>query len=61
MSGADFQQAMTLHRQGRLAEAEPLYRAILAREPRHFGANHLLGLLRFGQGDLAAALGQIEA
>jgi protein O-GlcNAc transferase len=51
----EFQQAVGLHKQGRLAEAEPLYRAVLARDPAHFGATHLLGLLHFGKGELPAA------
>lgn len=33
------------HRAGRLAEAEPIYREILAAEPRHADALHLLGVL----------------
>ena len=54
-TAADFQQAVALHKQGRLAEAEPIYREILAREPAHFGATHLLGLLQYGKGELASA------
>jgi predicted O-linked N-acetylglucosamine transferase (SPINDLY family) len=49
-------QAMGLHRSGRIAEAEARYRFILEREPHHFDALHLLGLLRQQQGQLADAL-----
>jgi predicted O-linked N-acetylglucosamine transferase (SPINDLY family) len=38
-------QAVALHRQGRLTEAEPLYHAILRRDPRHFDAMHLAGIV----------------
>jgi protein O-GlcNAc transferase len=42
---AAFANAFALHRQGRLAEAERLYEDILRREPNHFDALHLLGVL----------------
>jgi len=35
-------QALALHQQGRLADAEPLYAAILAVRPDHFDALHML-------------------
>jgi predicted O-linked N-acetylglucosamine transferase (SPINDLY family) len=44
-------QAVALHQQGRLAEAERLYRQILDIDGRTFPALYLLGLLRLGQGD----------
>ncbi|SHJ51395.1 Tetratricopeptide (TPR) repeat [Roseomonas rosea] len=44
-------RALALHRAGQLGEAEPLYRAVLAVQPRHFQALHLLGLLRAMAGD----------
>ncbi|MEY4707702.1 MAG: hypothetical protein RJB58_1425 [Pseudomonadota bacterium] len=46
-------QAVTLHRSGNLPEAERLYRAALAAEPRDFTARHLLGvaLAQQGRGD----------
>jgi cytochrome c-type biogenesis protein CcmH/NrfG len=43
------EHGMTLHGQGRLGEAEAIYRSLLARDPRHFDALHLLGLVRFQQ------------
>jgi predicted TPR repeat methyltransferase len=42
---SDFQKGLALHRQGRLAEAEPLYRRVLRTTPTHFDALHLLGTL----------------
>lgn len=49
------QQAMTLHQQGRLAEAETLYRRILAVDPHVFPALCLLGGLRLQLGDSGEA------
>ena len=40
-----FAQAATLHRSGKLAEAETLYRQVLAADPAHFSARHMLGVL----------------
>ncbi|HZQ41199.1 MAG TPA: tetratricopeptide repeat protein [Rhizomicrobium sp.] len=48
-------QAVALHRQGRLADAEKLYRQILALDARVFPALYLLGVLRLEQGDSAEA------
>jgi protein O-GlcNAc transferase len=53
-------QAVTLHQQGRLAEAEALYRRVLEIDPRVFPALHLLGVLRLEQGDSGEAAGLIE-
>ncbi|QIK37706.1 tetratricopeptide repeat protein [Caldichromatium japonicum] len=36
------QQAILHHQAGRFSEAEKLYRAILAQDPRHPDANHNL-------------------
>jgi protein O-GlcNAc transferase len=44
------EQAKALHRMGRIAEAEVVYRSVLARNPREFDALHLLGLIRYQQG-----------
>lgn len=49
-------QATQLHQQGRLDEAETLYRQILALDPRVFPALYLLGMLRLQQGDSGEAI-----
>ncbi len=55
------QQALSLHQQGRLPEAERLYKAILKTQPNHFDALHLLGVLKQQQGNSAEALRLIAA
>ena len=55
------QAALQLHRQGRLAEAERLYAAILAKHPNDFDANHFLGALRLQQGRNDEALRLVGA
>ncbi len=52
-----FAAALQHHKVGRLAEAEALYRQILAVEPQHAGAWHHLGLLasQMGRPELAVA------
>jgi protein O-GlcNAc transferase len=42
--------AVTLHQQGHLADAERLYRQILAIAPQHFDALQLLGAIKIQQG-----------
>jgi predicted O-linked N-acetylglucosamine transferase (SPINDLY family) len=60
MSSADpatqFQQGFALHRQGRLDEAEAIYRGVLASQPAHFGALHFTGLIHYQRGALAEAV-----
>lgn len=55
---AAFSRAQALHAAGRLADAEALYRALLAREPGHIQAKHYLGVLahQAGRHDDAIAL-----
>ena len=53
-------QAVALHSQGKLAEAETLYRQVLAIDPRVYPALYLLGVVRLEQGDSAEAAGLIE-
>jgi len=50
-----FDLALQHHRAGRLAEAEALYRQILAAQPNHANSLHLLGLIAYqvGRHDLA--------
>jgi protein O-GlcNAc transferase len=51
-----FEQGLALHHQGRVVEAEALYSAVLAVRPDHFDALQMLGVIKLGRGDLAAAL-----
>lgn len=47
---SDFDKGLALHQQGRLADAEAVYRRILRTAPTHFDALHLLGVIA-GQTD----------
>jgi len=53
-----FDQAMTEYRAGHMAEAEALYRQVLARQPDHADAHQLLGVLanQTGRSDQAVQL-----
>ena len=51
-----FNQALTFHHQGRIAEAEALYSVVLQARPDHFEALQMLGVIKLGRGDLPAAL-----
>jgi len=53
-----FQIALQHHQSGRLAEAEAIYRQILAAEPRHADVLHLLGAVahQTGRNDVAVEL-----
>ena len=42
---AKLNQGVALHRQGKLADAERCYGEVLRRQPNHFGALHLLGVI----------------
>ena len=42
-----FQQALAVHQNGQFSEAETIYLDILALQPEHFDAIHLLGMLAF--------------
>ena len=57
---AKARRAIELHQQGELAQAESLYRQILAAMPNHFDSLHLLGVIRGQQNDFAAALQLFE-
>lgn len=46
-----FRKGLALHQRGQLAEAQALYRQVLAVDPRHFDSLHLLGLSRVQGGD----------
>lgn len=51
---------MQVHGAGRLAEAQALYGAIIARAPGHAGALHLLGVCHFQQGRFAEGVPLVE-
>jgi predicted O-linked N-acetylglucosamine transferase (SPINDLY family) len=55
------QQAVLLHRSGKLEEAERLYLAALAANAQDATALHFLGLLRAQQGRMAEALEKLDA
>jgi len=57
---ADVAAALDHHNSGRLHDAELGYRAILARQPRHADALHLLGLVAHQVGDDPTAEGLIR-
>jgi hypothetical protein len=63
IQGADlallFEKAQAAHRDGALAQAEKRYKAVLARDPQHVGALHLLGYLKFQMGCPAEALNRL--
>jgi len=54
------QTALAHHQAGRLGPAQEIYRQVLAREPNHPDALHLLGLIAHQAGDNAAAVQLIE-
>ena len=49
-------QGVTAHKDGKLKDAEPLYRTILQSYPEHPRANHNLGILLVSVNKAAAAL-----
>lgn len=55
-AAATHERALALHRDGRLDEAAALYGEVLAGEPAHFGALHLLGVVHGQRGRYAQAL-----
>jgi tetratricopeptide (TPR) repeat protein len=55
------QQAIALHQQGHLIEAERMYEAVLQYDPRQFDALHLCGVLRHQRGDSVEALRLVAA
>jgi len=54
------QQAVALHREGRLDDAERLYQGVLTGAPKNFDALHLLGVLMKQRGRTADALALID-
>jgi tetratricopeptide (TPR) repeat protein len=57
---AYFQGGVRLHGAGRLQEAEQVYRQVLAEQPRHADASHMLGVIATQCGQPQAALACID-
>ena len=55
-----FQQALAVHQNGQFSEAETIYLDILALQPEHFDAIHLLGMLAFQAKNYPKAIGLIN-
>src|SRR5271156_6078758 len=60
-SQAPFQQAVFLHKQGRLVEAEIIYRKLLEHAPTNFQLQYRFALLLFQQQRHAEAMAAISA
>jgi len=56
-----FRRARRIHERGELDRAARLYADILRRDPGHFDALHLLGMLNYQRGALDAALALLHA
>jgi tetratricopeptide (TPR) repeat protein len=56
-----FVSALILHKQQRYAEARPLFKETLDRDPRQINAHHFLGYCCYYLGDLPAAIAAFEA
>jgi tetratricopeptide (TPR) repeat protein len=54
-------EALKLHQAGRLADAEQIYRRVLATRPDNFDSLHLLGVIFYQRGRYAEAVRQIDA
>ncbi len=57
---ATLQAALAHHRSGRAADAQVLYREVLAAEPNNPDAHHLMGLLALGRHDVLTARTHFE-
>ena len=55
------EQAIALHRQGRLGEAEPIYRSVLSLNPDEYKPLYLLGTLKLQQGNSEEAVRLLTA
>ncbi len=60
-AGKALEVAVWLHREGRIEEAESVYRVVLSLDPYDADAMHYLGVLRHQMGDAAAAEELIRA
>jgi tetratricopeptide (TPR) repeat protein len=57
---AELDQGLALHQQGKLAEAERIYRKVLRQQPNRFDALHLLGVIAVQTGRPAAGAELIQ-
>ena len=55
-----FQQGLSLHQKGETAAAQHIYRRILASDPQHFDALHMLGVIALQAGELTEAVNLID-
>jgi len=55
-----FKRGFALHQRGQLAQAQLIYQELLAKEPRHFDALHLSGLIAAQNGNPMLAADLIE-
>src|SRR5262245_61501832 len=55
-----FQQAVALHKKGRLTEAASLYRKILVQHPKHADVLHLLGVVELQRNHPSVAVEHIS-
>ena len=55
------ERGLNLHRAGRLADAEELYKRALDREPGSFDALYLLGVIHLQKGDFHESLARLDA
>ncbi len=60
MTTGDFERAVALHAEGKIAEAERLCRAILLQENEHPRALHLLGVIRFSAKEYKEGIALLE-
>lgn len=59
-TAARLKQGLALHQQGQWAQAQTLYEAVLAQQPSHFDAQHLLGVLALQMKDPERAVARIS-
>ena len=56
----EFEQAIHFHQQGDLTQAKALYQKIIADNPKHADAHHLMGLAYAQEDDFRQAITSIQ-